>query len=164
VDPFDPESDRIWVEENGVNILGTPMGSNSFVDDYLRGKGLKHLLLLRFIKDVAAAGFPLEAEEMLKGAAAPRLSHILKSMQKNNNSVGWMKEMDGAHLSPWLQCLTASEDLETDLGPEEKGYLSELMDLPASYGGAGLQSLELSPEEGFLGILCGDCNIADLLL
>ncbi len=114
MDPFDPESDRIWVEVNGVNILGTPLGSNSFVAGYLKGKGLKHLLLLRFITDVAAAGFPREVEQMLKGAAVPRLNHILKSVQKNNNSVGWMKEMDGAHLSAWLiQCLTASEDLET---------------------------------------------------
>jgi hypothetical protein len=61
VDPFDRESNRFWKEDNGVNILGTPLGSSSFVSGYLRGKGLKHLLLLRFIKDVAAAGFLREA-------------------------------------------------------------------------------------------------------
>jgi hypothetical protein len=71
--------------------------------------------------------------------------------RRKNNFVGWMKEMDGAHLSAWLQCLTASEDLETDLGPEERGNLLELMDMSASYGGAGLQSLELSANEEFLG-------------
>ncbi len=65
VDPFDPESDRIWEKENGVNFLGTPLGSPSFIAGYLEGKGLKHLLLLRFIKEVAAAGFPREAEHML---------------------------------------------------------------------------------------------------
>ncbi len=48
---------------------------------------------------MAAAGFPREAEQMLKGIAVPRLSHILKSVQKNNNTAGWMAEMDGAHLS-----------------------------------------------------------------
>ena len=58
VDPFDHASDGIWKEENRVNILGTPLGSSSFVSRYLRGKGLKHLLLLRFSKDVAATGFP----------------------------------------------------------------------------------------------------------
>ena len=68
MDPFDHESDRIWGVENGFNILETPLGSNSFVAGYLRGKGLKHLLLLRFIKDVVAAGFPREAEHMLKGS------------------------------------------------------------------------------------------------
>ncbi len=66
-DPFDNESDRYWTEVNGVNILGTPLGSSSFVSEYMRGKGLKHLLLLRFINDVANAGFPREAEQMLKG-------------------------------------------------------------------------------------------------
>ncbi len=72
---------------------------------------------------------------MLKGSVVPRLSHILKSMQKNNNTSGWMAEMDGAHLSASLLCLTTSEDLEKDLGPEGRGSLSELLDLPASYGG-----------------------------
>ncbi len=79
-DPFDTERDRIWTKVNGVNILGTPLGSSSFVSEYLRGKGLKHLLLLRFIKDDANAGFPREAEHMLKGADVPCLSHILKSV------------------------------------------------------------------------------------
>ncbi len=35
VDPFDPESDQNCGEDNGVNILGTPLGSNSFVAEYL---------------------------------------------------------------------------------------------------------------------------------
>jgi hypothetical protein len=61
-DPFDKDSDRFWTEVNGVNILGTPLGSSPFIEEYLRGKGLKHLLLLRFIKEVANAGFPREAE------------------------------------------------------------------------------------------------------
>ena len=98
VDLFDPASDRILKKENGVNILGNPLGSTSFVSGYLRCKGLKHLILLRFIKDVEAAGFPRKAEQRIKGAAMPRLSHIMKSMQKNNHTVGWMAEMDGAHL------------------------------------------------------------------
>ncbi len=38
-----------------MNILGTPLGSPAFITFYLRGKGLKHLLLLQFIKDVALA-------------------------------------------------------------------------------------------------------------
>ena len=25
-DPFDPDSERFWAEENGVNIMGTPWG------------------------------------------------------------------------------------------------------------------------------------------
>ena len=54
VEPFDPDSERVWVEENGVNILGTPLGTPAFISSYLEGKGLKHLLLLRYIKDVAS--------------------------------------------------------------------------------------------------------------
>ena len=106
--------------------MGTPLGSNPFVTCYLRGKGLKHHLLLRFIKDVTAARFPREAEQMLKGTAMPRLSNILRYVQKNNHTAVWMTEMDGAQLSTWLHCLTASEDLEYDMGPEGRGNLSEL--------------------------------------
>jgi len=103
VDLFNPDSERIWTEETGINILETPLGSNSFVSGYLKSKGLKHRLLLRFIKDVATAGFPREVEKMLKGAAVSRLSHIMGYVQKNNHTVGWMTEMGGAHLSAWLQ-------------------------------------------------------------
>jgi hypothetical protein len=92
---------------------------------------------------------------MLKGAAVPRLSHILKYVQKNNHSAGWIAEMDGAHLSAWLHCLTASGDLENDLGMERKTSLSELLDLPASYGGAGLHSLDLAAYDEFMGSFAG---------
>jgi hypothetical protein len=88
---------------------------------------------------------------MLKGAAVPRLSHILRSVQKNQHSRDWMKEMDEAHLSTWLHFLTASEELERDLGPEGREQLLELLDLPPSYGGASLQSLEDSADEELLG-------------
>jgi hypothetical protein len=134
-----------------VNILGTPLGTPAFVSSYLQGKGLKHLLLLQFIRDVASAGFPREAELMLKGAADPRMSHILRSVQRSQHSRGWMQEMDGAHLSVWLHCLIASEDLEHALGPEGRSQLSNLLDLPPSYGGAGLQSMEDLADEEFLG-------------
>ena len=70
---------------------------------------------------------------MLKGAAMPRLSHILKSVQKNNHTAGWIAEIDGAHLSAWLHCLIASEDLENNLGSEGRVGFSELLDLPASH-------------------------------
>jgi hypothetical protein len=138
VDPFDRNSERVWVDENGVNILGTPLGTPAFVSSYLKGKGLKHLLLLRFIKDVASAGFPREAELMLKGAAVPRMSHILKSVQKSQHSRGWMREMDGAHISAWMYNLIASEDLEHALGTESRSQLSDLLNLPPFYGEAGL--------------------------
>jgi hypothetical protein len=59
--------------------------------------------------------------------------------------------MDGAHLSAWLHYLTASEDLEHALGTESRSQLSDLLDLPPSYGGAGLQSLEDSADEEFMG-------------
>jgi len=85
VDSFDPDNERMWPDENGVNILGTPLGTPAFVFTYLQGKGLTHLLLLRFIKDVAPTGFPRKAELMLKGAVDPRLSHILRSVQKNQH-------------------------------------------------------------------------------
>ena len=60
---------------------------------------------------------------MLKVATVPRLSHILKSVKKNSHSVGWMTDMDGAHISAWLHCLTASDDLENDMGAENRERL-----------------------------------------
>ncbi len=89
----------------------------------------------------------------MKGAAAPRLSLILRSVQKNKHTMGWMKEMDEIHLSAWLRCLAASEDLEKTLGPEGREHLSDLLDLPASYGGTRLHSLEASTDEELLGRL-----------
>ena len=35
VDPFDSDNERIWREDNGVNILGAPLGSDSFVAFFL---------------------------------------------------------------------------------------------------------------------------------
>jgi hypothetical protein len=62
-----------------------------------------------------------------------------------------MREMDSAHLSVWLHCLNPSEDLELALGPAGMSHLSDFLDLPPSYGGVGLQSLEGSADEEFLG-------------
>jgi hypothetical protein len=63
-DSFHSESERIWPDEDGVNILETPLGSHMFVSSYLHGKCLKHRLLLQFIKYVAVASFPREEEQM----------------------------------------------------------------------------------------------------
>ena len=41
------------------------------------------------------------------------------------------------------------------MGPEGRGNLSELLDLPAFYGGAGLQSQVASADEEFLGSFAG---------
>ena len=35
VDPFDSDNERIWREENGVNILGTLLKFDSFIVSYL---------------------------------------------------------------------------------------------------------------------------------
>jgi hypothetical protein len=152
VDPFDPESKRIRPDEDKVNIMGTPLGSKLFVSSYLQGKGMKHRLLLQFIKYVAAAGFPREAEHMRTGAAVPRLSHLLRSVKMNHATMGWMREMDSAYLYYiLLDCLTVSEDLEHALGPLGRDHLFGPLDLPATCGCAGLQSLESSADEEFLG-------------
>ena len=91
VDPFDPESERIWADEDSDNILGTPLESEHFIFVYLQRKGCKHCLNLDFIKDVAEAEFPREVEHMFKGASVPCLSHMLKSVQKKT-SIGMMDE------------------------------------------------------------------------
>jgi len=46
-------------------------------------------------------------------------------------------------------------DLELALGTEGRDQLSDLLDLPTSFGGAGLQSLDNSADEEFLGSFAG---------
>jgi len=107
------------------------------------------MTLLNFIQEVAAAGFPWEAVDMLTGAASQKLIYLLKSVQKNPQTAQWMREMDDAHVSTWLHCLTASTDLEYAIGPSARDQLSGLIDLPPTFGGIGLQSLERSAERSY---------------
>jgi len=144
-----------WIDEDGINVLGTPLGSSDFIESYLFGKGIKHRQLLTFIQEVAEAGFPREAVAMLTGAAGPRLTHLLKSMEKNSSTEAWMKEMDSAHLSTWLHCLTSSPDLDYALETEEHHQLTDWLDLSPSYGGIELNSLARSADEKFVGSFAG---------
>ena len=132
---MDPGSIRIWPTINGINVLGTPLGSPEFIESYLFGKGIMQRQILFFIQDVAAAGFPREEVAMLTGAAGHRLTHLLKSIHKNPQTMQRIREMDAAHVSTWLYCLTASTDLEYALGPPALDQLSDLLDLPPAYGG-----------------------------
>jgi hypothetical protein len=116
-DESDPDSYRQWPDEDGITILGTPLGSPAFIESFLFGKGVKHRVLLNFIQEVAAAGFPREAVAMLTGAASQKLIYLLKTVQKNPQTACWMREMDDAHVSTWLHCLTASTELENAIGP-----------------------------------------------
>ena len=100
--------------------------------------------LLLFIQEVAAAGFPREAVAMLTGAASQKLIYLLKTVQKNPQTAQWMREMNGAHVSTWLHCLTASENA---IAPLARDHLAGLIDLPPALGGIGLQSLEHSSDE-----------------
>jgi hypothetical protein len=92
---------------------------------------------------------------MLTGAAVPRLTHILKSIQKNNPIEPWTRDMDAAHLSTWLHCLLASPSLEHAMDPEERRYMAEMMDLPPSYGGTCLYLMEKAADEELLGAHTG---------
>ncbi len=89
------------------------MGSPDFIESYLFGKGIKHRQLLNFIKEAASAGFPREVVAMLTGAVGPRLTHLLKSVEKKPRTEPWMKEMNFANVGTWLHCLTTSYFLET---------------------------------------------------
>ena len=41
---------RQWHDDDdGINILDTPLGSPAFIESYLFGKGVKHRVLLNFI-------------------------------------------------------------------------------------------------------------------
>jgi hypothetical protein len=92
----DPDSYPEWPDEDGINILGIPLGSPVFIESYLFGKGVKHLVPLNFIQEVDAASFPRETVAMLTGVASQKLVYLLKSVQKNPQTSLWMREMDYA--------------------------------------------------------------------
>ena len=70
----------MWAEDDGINIMGIPLGSPAFIESYLFGKSVKHRVLLNFIQEVVAAGFPREAVAMRTGAASQKLIYLLKSV------------------------------------------------------------------------------------
>jgi hypothetical protein len=128
---YAPHQGPSWPDNDGINIIGTPLGSPEFIKQYLQGK---HTLLLDFITDVAKMGFSRHAHKMLTRTAIPRLSHVLKSVPKDASSIEWMKYVDKAHLSTWLSCVKATA-LDTDLSSQERDRLSSSQDLyPLSSG------------------------------
>jgi hypothetical protein len=109
-DDSDPDSYRQWLDDDGINILGTPLGSPAFIDSYLFGKGVKHRVLLNFIQEVVATCFPREAVAMLTGDASHKLVYLLKSMQekRTNNT---MDARDGRCSGVYLATLPFSLDI-----------------------------------------------------
>jgi hypothetical protein len=107
-----------WAENDGVNIIGTPLGSLAFVKEYNQSKLQKHKLSLYFIANVAKMDFSRVAHKMITGFAVPRLTHILKTVTKDTTSTAWMQSADDAHFSTWLQCVGA-ETLDTALQATE---------------------------------------------
>ncbi len=49
MDDFDSDSYRRWSDDDGINILGTPLGSPAFIESYMFVKRVKHRMLLNFI-------------------------------------------------------------------------------------------------------------------
>jgi len=88
---------------------------------------------------------------MLTGAARPRLTHLLKSVEKNPRTELWLLEMDSANVATWLHCLTSSTVLETAMDDSNMDILTDWLDLPPSYGGVGLNSICRSADEEHFG-------------
>jgi hypothetical protein len=100
--------------------------------------------------DVAEMGFSREAHMMLTCSAVPRLTHILKSVPKDQALTKWMPSADDAHLSTWLRCVGA-EQLDDALPAPERAHLAASLDLPPQFGGVGLQSLIRPVDKELLG-------------
>ena len=92
---------------------------------------------------------------MLTGAASQKLIYLLKAVQKNPQTTLWMREMEDAHVSNWMQCLSASTDLEHAIGHSARDQLAGLIDLPPAGGGIGLHTLERSADVELLGSFAG---------
>jgi hypothetical protein len=90
VDPFDPDSERIWREENGVNILGAPLGPNSLCSLLSLGKGAQASAPHPLHKGCSGRGISEGSGTDAEGSSTPRMAHILRSVQKNKLTVGWM--------------------------------------------------------------------------
>jgi hypothetical protein len=71
---------------DGINILGPPYGSPEFIEEYMQKKLVKHEQLLDFISVVAKMGYSREAHKTLKGSALPKLTHVEKSVPKDDAS------------------------------------------------------------------------------
>ena len=143
---YDPLAKPAWPEGDGINIMGTPYGSNEFVEDFFNNKLVKHKQLMSFIKDVAKMGYSRRAHKMLTGSAVPRLTHVPKPVPKNKTSETWMKEVDSEHLSTWMECVGTST-LESDMITQERQHLATSLDLPPQFGGVGLQYLIRATDE-----------------
>ena len=74
----------------------------------------------------------------------------MKGVKEAFERTAWLREplSDG-------EANTATDDPENDLSAESRESLSVLLDLPASYGGAGLQSMALAADEEFMGSFAG---------
>jgi hypothetical protein len=92
---------------------------------------------------------------MLTGDASQKLIYLLKTVQKNPLTLQLMREIDEAHVSTCLYCLSASTDLEHAICPPARDQLAGLIDLPPAFGGIGLQSLECFADEELLGSFAG---------
>jgi len=73
-----------------------------------------------------------------------------------------MQEMDNAHLSTWLHCLTSSSTLEHARDPRDMDILAGWLDLPYSYWGVELKSRSRSAGEEFIGSFY--CFLLDVIL
>ena len=62
---------------------------------------------------------------MLTEATGPRLTHLLKSVEKNPRTESWMQEMDSANIATWLHCLTSTFLLESAMDPTCKNILTD---------------------------------------
>ncbi len=125
---YAPHQKLLWPESDGIDILGTPLGSVEFIKPYLHGKLEKHKLLLNFITDVAKMGFSSQAHKKLTRATIRRLSHVFKLVPKDSSSIDWMKSVDEAHLSIWLNCVGAAT-VDPDLSSHERDHLFSSVDL-----------------------------------
>ena len=88
---------------------------------------------------------------MLTGSAALRLVHVARSVPTTTATQAWFQEVDDAHTSSWLHCLSSSATLGEHLGLGGRLQLRDVLDLPHQMGGAGLPSLELCADEELLG-------------
>ena len=48
-DPSDVLISRQWIDEDSINVLGTPLGSPDFIESYMFGKGINYCPLFTFI-------------------------------------------------------------------------------------------------------------------
>ena len=137
--PPQPGRPPVWAgdaflppEEQGMVVLGTPLGSDAFVEAFLQQKVAAHASLLSRIPTVPDLQ---SAWLLLLLCAAPRCHYLLRALPPSATAAFARR-----HDEAVLNCLR--DLLANDVRPDVDVFATRRTQLPLDFGGLGLRSAE----------------------